>query len=252
MPEISAVIITFNEEANIERCLKSVRNVADEIIVVDSFSTDKTSEICSKYKARFVHNTFNGYIEQKNFALSMAKYPVVLSLDADEALSAELENSILKVKEDWRHDGYYCNRINNFYGKWMRHNSKYPDWVMRLFDKERGSWGGLNPHDRVELRRGSSTARLKGNIEHYSYKSISEHINKVNLFTDIAANAYYKNNISAGYLKIFIHPAWKFFRELIIRRGILDGYYGVVLGGIKSFETFLKYIKLRHLYRKSR
>jgi glycosyltransferase involved in cell wall biosynthesis len=251
MPEISAVIITFNEEKNIERCLKSLERVTDEIVVVDSFSTDNTREICSRFNVKFIQNSFGGYIEQKNFALSRAKYSHVLSLDADEALSSGLEESVLKVKSDWKYDGYYINRRNNYYGKWIRFTSRYPDRKLRLWDKTKGSWGGLNPHDKVMMKKGSRTSFLRGDIEHYAYSTISGHVEQVNRFTDIAAMAHYKRGISAGYLKIIVHPLWKFFREYIIKGGVLDGYHGLVISAIVSFETFLKYVKLQKLYRES-
>jgi glycosyltransferase involved in cell wall biosynthesis len=249
MTKISAVIITYNEERNIERCLKSLERVADEIVVVDSFSTDGTPGICSRYNVKFVRNNFEGYIEQKNFALTQASFPLVLSLDADEALSPELEKSILEVKEEWKCDGYYFNRLNNYYGKWMRYTSRNPDRKLRLWDIRKGAWGGLNPHDTVKMNKGSRKGFLKGNIEHHTYATVSEHVSQINRFTDIAAVACYRNGIRAGYLKIIIHPLWKFFREFIIRRGILDGYHGLVVSAVMSFETFLKYIKLRQLYR---
>jgi glycosyltransferase involved in cell wall biosynthesis len=249
MPEISAVIITLNEERNIERCLESLAGVADEIIVVDSFSTDRTIELCEKYGARVIRNSFDGYIQQKNFAVSRARYPVVLSLDADELLSEELIESIQRVKADWKYDGYFCNRINNYCGKWIRHTSWYPDKKLRLWDKRKGSWMGLNPHDRVEMTKGSRTGLLEGNIKHYSYNSISEHIAQINRFTDISARSYFNNGKKSGYIRIMVNPIWRLFRELIIRKGILGGYYGFVISVILSFETFLKYIKLKQLYK---
>lgn len=249
MPEISAVIITFNEERNIERCLDSLARVADEIVVVDSFSTDRTIELCKKYKVRIIQNAFEGYIQQKNFAVSQTRYPVVLSLDADELLSDELIDSIQIVKVNWVYDGYFCNRINNYCGKWIMHTSWYPDKKLRLWDKRKGSWTGLNPHDRVEMIKGSKTGILKGDIRHYSYNSITEHIAQINRFTDISARSYYNNGIKSGYINIIINPIWRLFRELIIRKGILGGYYGFLISFILSFETFLKYIKLKQLYK---
>ncbi len=249
MPEISAVIITFNEENNIGRCLESVKKVADEIVVVDSFSTDKTAEICSNYNVRFVQSDFRGYIEQKNLALSLAGCPVVLSLDADEALSPELERSIVEVKNNWRYDGYYFNRLNNYCGRWMRYTSRYPDRKLRLWDKTKGRFGGTNPHDKVLMDKGSKVSFLRGDIQHYSYATVSEHVAQVNRFTDIASLAYYERGIRAGYIKIVVHPLWRFFREFIIRRGFLDGFNGLVMSSVVSFESFLKYVKLKQLHR---
>jgi glycosyltransferase involved in cell wall biosynthesis len=249
MQKISAVIIAFNEERNIERCLVSLERVADEIVVVDSFSSDSTSEICARHGVRFIQNAFKGHIEQKNFALGQAKFEIVLSLDADEALSPELERSILTVKKDFKYDGYCFNRLNNYYGKWIRYTSRYPDRKLRLWKKSMGSWGGTNPHDKVIMRKGSRVSFLKGNLDHYAYATISEHVSQANKFTDIAALAYYRKGISGGYIKIIVHPLWKFFREYIVRGGFIDGYHGLVISAVISFETFLKYVKLKKLYR---
>jgi glycosyltransferase involved in cell wall biosynthesis len=250
MPKISAVIITLNEEKNIERCLQSLTGVADEIVVVDSFSTDRTAEICQKYGARFIRNKFEGYVEQKNFAVSQAKFPVVLSLDADEALSPLLRESILDVRNNWTHDGYIFNRINNYCGTWIRYTTWYPDRKLRLWLRDKGGWTGMNPHDRVELEKGATTRILKGDMEHYSYYSVSDHISQINNFTTIAARSYYEEGIRSGYMKIIFSPIWKFLMEFIIKKGFMQGYYGLVISCISSFQTFLKYVKLRQLYRK--
>ena len=151
MTPISVVIITFNEEKNIGRCLESVKNIADEIVVLDSFSTDKTEEICLQHGASFFQHPFDGHIEQKNRAITYATYPHILSLDADEVLSPELEQSIKAVKENWQADGYYFNRLTNYCGKWIRHCGWYPDRKLRLWDSRKGKWGGVNPHDKYML-----------------------------------------------------------------------------------------------------
>ena len=140
MPDISAVIITYNEEKNLERCIESVRDIADEIVIVDSFSTDRTKEICKKYELHFIEHKFEGHIQQKNWAITQAKYPHILSLDADEVLSDRLKESIREVKENWTHDGYYFNRLTNYCGKWIRHCGWYPDRKLRLWDSRKGRW----------------------------------------------------------------------------------------------------------------
>lgn len=247
MPQISVVIITFNEEKNIERCLLSVKDVADDIVVVDSFSTDRTEEICEKHGARFIKHVFEGHIEQKNWAITQAKYPHVLSLDADEALSKELIHSILEVKSDWKYDGYYFNRLNNYCGKWIKHTIWYPDRKMRLLDSRKGSWKGVNPHDKYEMKVRTSVKHLKGNLLHYSFNSISEHINQVNKFSDIAAMAYYERGYKANFLKIIINPIWMFFRSYFFRLGFLDGHYGLKVSVTAAYGTYLKYLKLREI-----
>ena len=135
------IIITLNEERNIGRCLESVNDIADEIVVVDSYSTDDTEKICKLYGVKFIQHRFDGHIEQKNWAINQAKYPHILSLDADEVLSPRLKASIKAVKENWEFDGYYFNRMTNYCGKWIRHSSWYPSRKLRLWDSRKGEWG---------------------------------------------------------------------------------------------------------------
>src|SRR3990172_2864038 len=176
MVQLSVVIITFNEEKNIGRCLDSVKTIADEIVVLDSFSTDKTEELCKAKGARFFQHKFDGHIEQKNRAITFAKFPYILSLDADEALSEELKKSILEIKNNFSADGYYMNRLTNYCGQWIYHCGWYPDKKLRLWDSRKGKWGGINPHDKYELFTSDTAARfLTGNILHYSYYSVEEH-----------------------------------------------------------------------------
>ena len=247
MPQLSIVIITFNEEKNIERCILSVKDIADDIVVIDSFSTDGTEAVCKSLGVRFVKNPFAGHIEQKNFAITQAKFPHILSLDADEQLSEELKSSILYVKQNWDADGYYFNRLTNYCGKWIRHSSWYPASKLRLWDSRKGRWGGLNPHDKFELQKGSSQKFLKGDLYHYSYYTISEHIKQLNHFTDILAKSYFEAGLRPGFFTILFHPAWRFFRDYFIKLGFLDGFFGLVICWNSSFETFLKYVKLRRM-----
>jgi glycosyltransferase involved in cell wall biosynthesis len=249
MPKISVVIITLNEEKNIERCLKSVVDIADDIVVVDSYSTDKTEEICNKYNVRFVKHKFEGHIEQKNFAITQAKYPHILSLDADEALSEELQKSIAEVKNNWRYDGYYFNRLTNYCGKWIKHCGWYPDQKLRLWDSRKGRWGGQNPHDEFILENGAIKKFLKGDLLHFSYYSITGHIEQINKFSTIMANERFKKNQKVYLWDIFIKPIWKFVRDYYIKLGFLDGYYGLIICINSSYATFLKYIKLAEMYK---
>ncbi|MEN8203985.1 MAG: glycosyltransferase [Bacteroidota bacterium] len=249
---ISAVIITFNEERNIERCLQSIKGVADEIVVVDSYSTDRTEEICRSYNVRFIRHRFTGHIQQKNWAILQASSPYILSLDADEALSDTLRESILKIKDNWTHDGYYFNRLTNYCGKWIRHTSWYPSRKLRLWDARKGSWGGFNPHDKYYLKRGASRHFLRGDILHYSYYSLSEHIAQMNAFSSILARSYYERGRRVYFFSIFLHPFWRFIKDFILRAGFLDGYYGFIVSVNSAHEVFLKYVKLRNIYREER
>ncbi len=249
MIKISLVIITFNEEKNIERCIDSTIDLVDEIIVVDSFSTDKTKEICLNKKLKFIENTFVGHIEQKNFAISQADNDYILSLDADEALSDELKKNILLLKSNWHSDAYEINRLTNYCGKWIKHTDWYPDRKIRLFDRNKAYWGGINPHDFILTEPEAKISRLNGDILHYSYNSIQQHITQFNYFTDINAREAFQKGKKAGLFKIIFNPIWKFIQSYFIRQGFLDGYYGFLVCVISAFATFAKYIKLRELYK---
>ena len=249
MIRISVVIITFNEEKNIGRCLGSVQDIADEVMVVDSFSTDKTREICISFGVKFIENKWPGYIEQKNFGNKLAANDLILSLDADEALSEELRNSIIKVKEHPTHDVYSMNRLTNYCGKWIRHGGWYPDRQTRLFDRRKGCWEGEMIHEKFVPEPGSVIGHLNGDLLHYSYDSIEGHVRQANHFTDLTASAAYKRGKRSSFWKICTRPAFKFLRDYIIKLGFLDGYYGYMVCRISAFATFLKYSKLRELHR---
>jgi glycosyltransferase involved in cell wall biosynthesis len=248
MPPISVVIITYNEERNLPRCLDSVKGIADEIVVVDSFSTDKTEDIAREYGGKFIRHAFQGHIEQKNFAITQAKYPHILSLDADEALTAGLQRSILQVKDQWQHDGYYFNRLTNYCGQWIKHGGWYPDRKLRLFDSRKGRWGGVNPHDRYELEEGASREYLTGDLLHYCFYTIQEHIDQTNKFSEEAAIALFEKGRRSNTLKILVKSAAKFLRNYFFKLGFLDGYYGYVICRISAFATFLRYAKLKAMH----
>lgn len=249
--KISAVIITFNEEKNIGRCLDSIKPVADDITVVDSFSTDNTEEICNRRNVKFVQHRFEGHIEQKNFAVSCAKYDHVLSLDADEALSETLMHSILAVKQNWQSDGYAFNRLTNYCGKWIRHSGWYPDTKLRLWDRSMGRWGGINPHDRVEMDDGCRIRHIDGDLYHFSYLTIKDHIDQINRFSEIAARAAQAEGVTAGiWSDIVLNPFLTFFKKYLLKLGVLDGYEGFIIAIHTAYGKFLKYIKLRELQKK--
>ncbi len=249
MQTISVVIITFNEELNIERCISSVKEIADDIVIVDSFSTDRTRDIAESKGVRVVLHEFLGHIEQKNWAVTQAKYPFILSLDADEALSEELKKSVLEVKKNKTADGYTINRRTNYCGKWVKHCGWYPDKKLRLWDSTKGRWKGINPHDRYEMEKGSTVAHLKGDILHYSYYTLSDHINQMNRFSEISAQEYYKRGRKSNIMKILFSPLIKFMKDYILNLGILDGYTGFVISRVSAHASFLKYMKLLQLYK---
>ncbi|MDN3493432.1 glycosyltransferase family 2 protein [Winogradskyella bathintestinalis] len=248
MVKLSGVIITFNEAANIEACVKSLISVVDEIIVIDSFSTDNTKAICKSYNVTFIEQEFLGYIEQKNFALSQANYDHIVSLDGDEALSKTLQESIINLKSNWKFDGYYANRFNNFCGQWIKHSDWYPNKKLRVFDRRKAQWKGINPHDNVQMNEvGSKIGHLKGDILHKTYQTYSEFNQKTEYFSTIAAKAYYKLGKKAPIWKIIWNPSWAFFKTYVLRLGFLDGFNGYIISVQTANITFLKYSKLREL-----
>ena len=245
--KISGVIITYNEERNIDRCLESLVGICDEIIVVDSFSTDDTKIICQKYEVKFIEHEFNGHIEQKNYAVNQATNEVILSLDADEALSSDLKKSILKLKNDWQSKAYSFNRFTNYCGQWIKHCGWYPDTKVRLWEKEKGSWGGTNPHDSVELVEGIQATHLKGDLLHYSYYTMEEHVLRSAKYAKISAKALFQQGRTSSVLKIVGSASFRFIQDYLFRGGFRDGFYGLVICGTSSHTTFLKYAYLRSL-----
>ncbi|WP_323757666.1 glycosyltransferase family 2 protein [Roseivirga sp.] len=246
-PKISGVIITFNEEKNIARCLKSLNEICDEIIVVDSFSTDKTKSICESFNVRFIEHPFEGHIQQKNYALSQANNDLVLSLDADEALSTELQKSIKKSLPVWNGEALEFNRFTNYCGKWIKHCGWYPDRKVRLWNKNSGHWGGTNPHDSVELNDGIKVSHLSGDILHYSYYTLEEHITRSNSYAKIAAKAMRDQGKPSSYSKIIFSSSFRFFRDYFLKSGFKDGFYGFIICAINGHTTFLKYTYLKQL-----
>lgn len=244
MEKLSVVVITFNEERNIGRCIESVKKIADEIVVLDSFSTDRTAEIAGRMGATVFRQTFAGYIEQKNNALQLASHPFVLSLDADEAIDPVLEAAIEKVKQAPAAKGYSMNRCTNYCGRFIRHGTWYPDRKLRLFYKTEAGWAGINPHDKVALHGGGPVVHLPGDILHYSYDSLEEHISQNNRFSTISAQTYLEKGKKAGWFKMVVNPLWAFINCYLIRGGFLDGFYGWVIAVNVAHLTFMKYYKL--------
>lgn len=253
MIKLSVVIITNNEERNIGRCLQSVQGIAAEIVVVDSYSTDKTEEICAQYGARFSQHAFEGHIQQKNYAAGLAANDWVLSLDADEALSPELYNSIKAFLDTDNKKGlnaFKMNRLTNYCGHWVRHCGWYPDTKLRLFNRHYGGWGGVNPHDKYELHdKQAPVGFLGGDILHYSYYTVDEHYKQTRYFASIAAKAHFERGKRAYWFNLVINPAVKFIRDYIIKLGFLDGRTGFTISRIQAWGNYLKY---KHIWQLGR
>jgi len=247
--KLSVVIITYNEERNIGRCIQSVQEVADEILVIDSLSTDNTKSICTQPGVRFYEQPWLGYSEQKNHGNSLATYDYVLSIDADEALSEELTNSILELKKKGFSGAYSFNRLTNYCGHWIHHSGWYPDTKVRIFNRHQVSWTGVI-HETLTLGD-TEIQSLNGDLLHYSYYSEEEHHRQIKRFTDIAAQDYYERGKKASMLKLYGSPLAKFFRDYFINLGFLDGKAGLKICALSAKATYLKYQKIQNLRKQS-
>lgn len=244
MIQLSVVVMTYNEAANIGRCLGSVQDLADEIVVVDSHSTDETAAIAEQLGARVILRPFQGFTDQRSFSIRSASCDHVLVLDADEALSEELRASVRAAKAGWAYDCYWCNRLSSFGGRWIRHGAWYPDRKMRLFDRRKYRVGGIDPHDEILPVPGAREGHLRGDLLHYTNEDIAHRIDKVNGLSTAAANAYAERGRRGSLLRVLFKPPIRFLVEYIIRRGFLDGYYGFVIARSSALYVFLREAKL--------
>lgn len=251
MISLSVAIITFNEEKNIGKCLASVKEIADEIVIIDSNSADKTVEIAHSYGARVIQHSFAGYGQQKNFATDSAAHDWVLSLDADEELSAELIASLKKIKQEQQFDVYEMPRLTNYCGQWVHHAGWYPDRQTRLYNRTKGRWVERKVHEYWALHSEGKKGLLKGDLLHYSYASLTEHLNKIEKYTELAAREAVGRNKTASIATIIFSPFWHFFSEYFIKLGFLDGFIGYTVCKLSAYAAFCKYSKIR-MYSKER
>lgn len=245
-PPISACIITYNEEKNIEACLESISWV-NEIIVVDAMSVDSTVERCRRHTDRVYQKEWQGHVKQKNYALQFAQNEWVLCLDADERVSPELRQEIEAClsRESHTADGYFFPRHSYYLGKWINHGGWYPDYKLRLFKKSKGHWGGKDPHDRLELDGVSEY--LKSDLLHYVYRNLSHQLQTVDSFSAITASIMQAEGERFSPIRLIIHPVFKFFGTYFIKRGFMDGLPGFIISVASSFYVFLRYAKLWEL-----
>lgn len=243
MPKISVCIISFNEEDKIEDCLKSVQSVADEIVVVDSNSTDMTVEIARRYTEQVHIQEFLGYMRQKDFAVTKASHDWILSLDCDERLSPELARAILDEKDALgRFDAYKMARKTFYVYRWLNH-CWYPDFKVRLFDRRKTRWGGVNLHEKILVEEGVVDT-LAGDILHYSYDSLSDHIKTIDRFTDIAAQEIIDEGRRVSVLTPLVRANATFIKIYFLRLGFLDGFAGLAVAVLSFMHVFVKYGKV--------
>jgi len=247
----SLCVIAHNEEQNLPRCLASAA-FADDIVVLDSGSTDRTVELARSRGARVFVEPFRGHVGQKNRAIELAAHPWVLALDADEEVTPALRASIEAALGDERATvaGYALARKTSYAGRFIRHGGWWPEWRVRLFDRARARWGGEDPHDRIVAE--GEVGRLDGALHHYAYRDLSHHLEKVNRYTSTMAAGMAKRGVRFGASHLLLHPPAHFLKMYVLRRGFLDGWRGFILATIGAFYTFLKYAKLWELQRKAR
>jgi glycosyltransferase involved in cell wall biosynthesis len=248
MQPISATLITYNEERNIEEALQSL-SWADEIVVVDSGSSDGTVAICRKFTGRILHRDWTGFVDQKNFAVENARNDWIFSLDADERPSPELSREIQQLARDgFLKPGYKIPRIAFFLGRWIRHGEWYPDCQLRLFDRTSGKWEGGRVHESVKLRE--KPGLLKGEICHYTYRSLSDYLKRLEIYSTLAAYDYQQRGKTVTPIELLGNPMAAFARSYLVKRGLLDGAPGLAVAMLAAISVFFKYAKLYELQRK--
>lgn len=241
--KISATIVTLNEEHNVARAIESLRCV-DEVLVVDSGSTDRTREVAARLGARVIEEPWRGYAGQKNFAAALAANEWILSIDADEAVAEELEAEILLLKKNGpKFDGYSMPRLAQYLGRWIHHGGWYPDRKVRLYRRSSAEWVGAYVHESVRLN--GTPGELQGNLLHFTCDSLSAHVKTLDRYTTLAAQELAAKGIRPGLYRIILDPPWTFFRTYVVRRGFLDGLHGFVIAWMAALYTFLKYTKAR-------
>ena len=247
---ISLVVITCNEQKNIERSLRAA-DFCDELLIVDSGSTDETVKIAESLGARVLTRDWTGYGDQKNYGTENAEHDWVLCIDADEVVTPELRDSILKAFSSLTdEEGFEINRHGIYAGRTINHSGWYPEWRIFLYRKDKAVWAGLEPHTVVHFN-GAKLGRLDGDLLHYTYSDIREHLRKNISSAYASAQAMMQAGKQAGLLKLLLRPPWAAFRRYVIQLGFLDGFYGFVIAVLSGVYTFLKYAFLRELYKKN-
>jgi glycosyltransferase involved in cell wall biosynthesis len=247
MIKLSVIIITLNEERNIRRCLASIKALADEILILDSFSTDGTKEIAESYGARVVQKKFEGYVAARRDVERLAENDYILAIDADESLSEELHRSIVEIKKNWQKDGYCIARKTNYCGKWINHSGWYPDRKLRIYKRGSGEWMGKYVHEKYALSSEKTTGKLQGDLLHYSYYQEKEHWTRAEKYAHLAALELFEDGKSTSIFQAYFKAAVKFLRDYVKNLGFLDGKTGYTICKITAWGTYKKYTKLFEL-----
>jgi len=248
MLPVSVVIVTHNEERNIREAFQSIKGAA-EIVVIDAFSTDKTLDICREYTDKIYQKEWQGYAKQKQTGIEHASSKWVFILDSDERFTDSLWKEIEAiVSSDDKYSGYYVPRKNFFLGTWISHGGWWPDYTLRLFLREKAFMQERSVHEKVIVQGGAGY--LTNHLEHYTYRTVSEYIKKMDIYSTLSAQELKEKGVRPGALKLVVHPLFTFFKMYFFRSGFMDGTYGLALAVLYSYYTFLKYLKLWELSNK--
>ncbi|MCX7975020.1 MAG: glycosyltransferase family 2 protein [Candidatus Aminicenantes bacterium] len=248
--KISAVIITHNEEERLPAALQSLEGVVSEIIVVDSFSTDGTVKIAHRFGCRVFEREWSNYADQKNYGNSQANYPWILSLDADERLSPELREeiiSLLPTEPDCV--GFSMPRQVFYLGRWIRHGGWYPDRRVRLFRRDKAHWEGEFVHEKLVIE--GEIRKLRGNLLHFTYRNITDHMRRINLFSELGAKKLYAQRKKCRWYHLAFLPPLRFLRNYLFLGGFLDGFPGLIIAVLSSYALFARYAKLKEIWLRS-
>ena len=241
---LSVVIITLNEAQNLVRCLASVQGIADEIIIVDSYSTDATEQIALDFGATFFQKEWMGYAKTKNFANELASNDWILSLDADEALDDAMRNDLLKIKQHPQFQAYKITRLPNYCGHWVRHSAWNPDRKIRLFNRKIASWQGQYVHEVLKVQSDVPIGNVKGFCYHYTTETVYEQIQTLNKYSELSKNELLSKGKKATLFHLLIKPPFEFFRSYILKRGFLDGRAGLVVSLMCATDKLMRYAKM--------
>ena len=249
MNNLSIIIITLNEEKNIKNCLQSIIDLSDDIIVIDSGSTDKTEEICKNYKLRFITNTFSDYSSQKNYGNLLSENDYILSIDADECLSNELKKSILNLDlQKEKNNAYSFNRLNHHSRKPIRHGGWYPDKKTRIWNKNFGTWQGTI-HEKLVFNNAPKIIHINGDLLHYTYDSFEEHIKQAAKFGVLNARKDFEQSKRTSYFAVLFAPKFRFISTYIFKLGFLDGYIGFFIAKTTANASFIRKMELLLMYK---
>ncbi len=245
---LTAVIITKDEASNITRCLNSLQSVAEEILIIDSGSADNTVQIARQLGARVVSTEWKGYAQTKNFGNNLASNDWILSVDADEVISPELASEILQLKLT-AGEVYAFNRLNNFFGQWIKHCGWFPDWKVRIFDRRNAYWVGEYVHEKLKFSEPVQIKKMQGLLYHYSYQSHEDHWNRIELYSSLSAAELFANRAKPGWIKQKGGPVFRFIKTYFFKKGFLDGKAGWTISKRAARTVALKYEKLNKLYK---